>query len=660
MDEGRPTNGASPPVDPGDSLLHSFLAAVPHAVIVCDDAGRIVSANVAVRTLLGYDESALVGQPMEVLIPSRLRGRHEAMRAGFASSGTTRMLRPARELLALRADGAEIPVAIGIAVWHAPQGRRLIASLIDGSDRKRAEADADAQHQAAVEAGELAEAIIAESASGIVLYDAESGQCVSANERAARIVGLTVEQILAQRFREIASWQRSTLLGCAEHTIATGKATRTEAQLVTSGGRDVVLECEFLLVTRRDRPHLVHIINDLTDRRNLEAQLRVAQKMEAVAQLAGGVAHDFNNLLTVIGTYTTLLIDEVPPDDPKRTDLEEILGASTRAAALTRQLLAFGRRQLLDTRLVNVNAIVEGVEKMLRRVLSAEIQLEFALDPTLGAINADAGQVEQALMNLVVNARDAMARRGTITVRTANVEVVPTPTELPLPRDRAPHPVQMVMLSVTDTGAGIDPETMSHIFEPFFTTKGPGRGTGLGLSTTHGIMKQSGGFIRVHSTLGAGTRFELYFPRVTTGSAAIVADTVAQQDVPGSGEILVVEDDPHVRRIVVAALRDRGYAVVEATDGAEAIGWAAQRDTPPDLVLTDVIMPRVNGLELARHLRERWPGLRVLFCSAYAPDDWGKDGSLEAHDILLRKPFVPSELGVAVHEALAKPAGTAR
>ena len=637
----------------GDTVLTAFVDAVPHGLLIADAVGTIVRANRAAEALLGFGPGELCGRTVEDLVPSDRRAQHAALRARLGQD-EARLMASGRALAARRKDGSEIPVLVGFAPLRLPAGTLWVTSLVDNTARRDADLRAEAQLQAAIEAGETSQAIIRDASLGVLIYDAESGQCVSANEMACRITGLTESQMLAQRFRDIASWRQSGMLACAENALSERRTMRCEARITTSGGRNVVIGCEFLTIMRRGRPHLVLMMADLTEQRGLEEQLRVAQRMEAVGQLAGGIAHDFNNLLTVISTYSTLLLADTPEGDPRREDLEEIVSAASRAATLTRQLLAFGRRQLLDPRLLDLTAVVRSLEKMLRRVLSAEIQLEITADDSVGNTYGDASQLEQVVMNLVVNARDAMPDGGTIRIDVRNVDVVPTESELAIPPERAGQPVQMVRLSVADTGVEMSPETLAHIFEPFFTTKSPGRGSGLGLSTTYGIVKQSGGFIRVRSAVGAGSTFEVYLPRVTSGAGTAVADQPPTSDATGSGEVLVVEDDEQVRRIVVTALRDRGYSVLEAGDGEAAIALTASRDRPPDLVVTDLIMPRVNGRQLATKLRERWPNLRVLFTSAYAVDETTGQAVTDLPGMLLRKPFVPSELGAAVAEALRK------
>ncbi|HVZ50252.1 MAG TPA: PAS domain S-box protein [Gemmatimonadaceae bacterium] len=635
-------------------MFHGFINAVPHAVVVADEHGVILHVNDMAEELLGYAKGEMAGLSIERLVPERLRPRHATLRAGLTESHESRMLASGRELVALRKDGTELSVLIGIAPWESPEGRCIVASIVDNEARRHAEEKAAADYRAALELGEFSQAIIREAAIGIIIYEADTGACILANDSAASITGVARETLLSQNFRQIASWRASGLLADAERALEERRPVERDVEFVTTAGKDVALSCEFLAISLRDRLHLVMMMDDLTERRDLEQQLRVAQKMEAIGQLAGGVAHDFNNLLTVIGTYSSLLMEELPEGDTRREDLAEIFSAATRAATLTRQLLAFGRRQLLDARDVNVNDVVHALEKMLRRVISAEISLDIDLAADLGTVHADAGQLEQALMNLVVNARDAMPAGGRLRIETRNVDLVPDESEREgMASSVAPGTaVPMVVLRVSDTGVGMDPATRARIFEPFYTTKGPGRGSGLGLSTTYGIVKQSGGVVRVESAVGDGTTFELYFPRMSRPAAEAEAPSRVVGDAAGSGDVLVVEDDEHVRRIVVSALRERGYTVTEACDGEEALVVADAMPCPPALLVTDVVMPRVNGRQLADRLRERWPDLRVLFTSAYAVDEATGQAVADLPGSLLRKPFVPAELGAAVRNAL--------
>jgi PAS domain S-box-containing protein len=387
--------------------------------------------------------------------------------------------------------------------------------------------------------------------------------------------------------------------------------------------------------------------SDVTERRNLEDQLRQAQKMEAIGQLAGGVAHDFNNLLTIINGYGQLLADRFPPGDPTRELLGEIIAAGNRAAGLTRQLLAFSRKAISDPRVLDLKRVVIDLDKMLRRLTGEDVQLSVTADPEVGAVKADPGQVEQVIVNLVVNARDAMPRGGRLTIELHNVELDETYTRAHVDARPGPH----VLLAVSDTGCGMDAATMARIFEPFFTTKGE-KGTGLGLATVHGIVKQSGGHVAVYSEVGRGTTFKVYLPRVEqqppSGQSHAGLATVPH----GSETVLLVEDEDGVRALTRHVLENCGYTILEACDGPGAVRLAGQHQGPIDLLVTDVVMPRMSGSEVAGRLAERYPGMKVLFLSGYTDDAVVRHGILEAEVAFLHKPFSPASLAVKVREVL--------
>ncbi len=362
--------------------------------------------------------------------------------------------------------------------------------------------------------------------------------------------------------------------------------------------------------------------------------------MDAIGRLAGGVAHDFNNLLVVIQSYTELIREDLPAGDPKRNDLDEVLAASRRAAALTKQLLAFSRSEAIQPTVVQMNDVVGGIEKMLRRIIGEDIELVTALSPDLGSIRADAGQLDQVILNLSVNARDAMPSGGQLTIETQNVVLEQDYADV---HSRV-TPGDFVMLAVTDTGVGMDAETERRIFEPFFTTKEVGKGTGLGLATVYGIVQQSGAQIRVHSEMGRGTAFKIYFPRLDSvvSEATPNRDSIAAPQ-PG-GTVLLADDDAAVRQIAVRILRARGYTVLEARRPSEARTVCDEHGAGVDLLLTDVIMPDCTGPQLARELTERFPQMRVLYMSGYPGGAAARAGALEAGAPYLEKPFSPLAL----------------
>jgi len=389
---------------------------------------------------------------------------------------------------------------------------------------------------------------------------------------------------------------------------------------------------------------------DVTERRVLEDQLRQSQKMEAVGRLAGGIAHDFNNLLMVISGYSEFLLERLGAEPQLRGPAQEIASAAERASSLTRQLLAFSRKQMLAPRIVNLNEVATENTKMLTRMIGEDIDLVMVPGANLWPVRADAGQIEQVIMNLAVNARDAMPSGGKLTIETSNVTL-----DEAYARFHAPLPPgDYVMVAISDTGNGMDNETQSHIFEPFFTTKGT-KGTGLGLSTVYGIVKQSGGYIWVHSEVGRGTTFKIYLPRVASTGEAVtqVAVPVEYRKVePGRETILLVEDEPNLRYLARQYLEKQGYRVIEAADGAVAVQIAVAHEGVIHLLLTDVIMPGMNGRELAQRISEIRPNVKILYMSGYTENVIGQNGTLDAGVRLLQKPFNLRDLKSVVREVL--------
>jgi signal transduction histidine kinase len=393
----------------------------------------------------------------------------------------------------------------------------------------------------------------------------------------------------------------------------------------------------------------VGISLDVTERRTLEEQYQQAQKMEAVGRLAGGVAHDFNNLLTVILGYCELLLADIRPGDSQHADIAEIQKAGARAGGLTRQLLAFSRKQIIEPTLLDLNGIAGDMHAMLGRLIGEDIKIVLALRPELGPVKADRGQVEQIVMNLAVNARDAMPKGGILTIETANVEL----DEDYAATHRAVKPGAYVVLVVSDTGTGMTRQVQARLFEPFFTTKEPGKGTGLGMATVFGIVTQAGGTVGVYSEVGRGTSFKVYFPRVD--ATEIVTDLQAPAARPHAGTqtVLVVEDEGGLRELAKRLLQRQGYTVFVAADADEALRQFAAHPSI-DVLLTDVVMPGASGPELTRQLVEQRPALRVIYMSGYTEEGIVHHGVLKPGIAFLHKPFTSETLGQKIRDVLER------
>jgi two-component system, cell cycle sensor histidine kinase and response regulator CckA len=385
--------------------------------------------------------------------------------------------------------------------------------------------------------------------------------------------------------------------------------------------------------------------------RHSEDQLRQAQKLEAVARLAAGVAHDFNNILTAISGHSEMLLRQLDAEDARRKNAEQIEKCAYLAAAITRQLLTFSRKQAIEPRVLKINDVIRNVEKMLRRLIGEDVELCTTLDAAAGQIKADPSQLEQVIMNLAVNARDAMPTGGKIVIATANATV----EQNRLKEVAALNPGEYVVLSVTDTGTGMTEEVKGHLFEPFFTTKPQGKGTGLGLATCFGIVKQSSGHIELDSESGKGTTFRIYFPRVEDAVEPVGRESLRTQPAGGTETVLLVEDETMVRELAVATLRERGYTVIEASNGEEGLSAGRRHGGKIDLVLTDVVMPVMCGREMADTLRQSHPDTRVLFTSGYSEEVIARHGALRPGLEFLQKPYLAATLARRVREILDQP-----
>jgi two-component system, cell cycle sensor histidine kinase and response regulator CckA len=513
---------------------------------------------------------------------------------------------------------------------------RISGVVLDITDRLRA--------QAALAESEARLRLLAE-ASFDAIDISESGLIREVNPGFLRMFDYTVEEVVG---RPVTDFVAEESLELVRHRVAHGIDGRFDLIGKRKDGRKIFLEATARQHMVNGRVERVTALRDVTEKRMLEEQFRQAQKMEAIGQLAGGVAHDFNNLLTVITSYTSILLLEMGASDPRRDDLEQILKAAGDAAALTRQLLAFSRQQVVEPRVISLEEVIRGTEKMLRRLIGEDIEFVSILNDSPVLILIDPGQLEQVIMNLVVNARDAMPRGGRLTIETSVAEFDDTYARTHWPAT----PGRFVVLAVSDTGVGMDEMTRARVFEPFFTTKELGKGTGLGLATTYGIVKQGGGFIWVYSEPGRGATFKIYLPMAQDATLPAGSATESPSAPRGTETVLLVEDSPQVRAAVCRTLEQYGYKVIEAPTPGAALGIIARQHDPVHLLLTDVVMPGMSGSDLAKELRAARSGMRVLYMSGYTNDVALRYGLLGPGHAFIQKPFSPDTLAYKVREVL--------
>jgi PAS domain S-box-containing protein len=484
---------------------------------------------------------------------------------------------------------------------------------------------------------------------GILIIDQETRQITNANKTALEIMGYTKEAILGAPCGTFCLKDENTCPFTGSGLME--KPNHFESSLTKSSGEEIPILKTVASAVIGGRPCLVESFVDISERKHLEHQFHQSQKLEAIGRLAGGVAHDFNNLLMAIMGYCDLTMIGLGKDVPQYHYVEEIEKAADRASSLTRQLLALSRRQVLQPKILDLNQVLSEIKKMLLRVIGEDIELIARLAPDLGLIKADKGQLEQVIMNLTVNARDAMPEGGKLIFETSNVEI----DEEYHHRHPVVTPGPYILLTVSDTGEGMDKETQAHIFEPFFTTKGLGKGTGLGLSTVYGIIKQSNGFIWVYSECGKGTTIKIFLPRTQESLLASEKMLEPMSSPLGSETILLIEDEPMLRTAIKEGLEMNGYAVLDASNGDEALLIAQRYSNPIHLVLTDVVMPGRNGREVAEQLTPIHPEAKILYMSGYTNDAVIRHGLLNEQTAFLQKPFTPKALACKVRETLDHP-----
>ena len=664
------------------------------AVISMDAAGVITDWNAQAANMFGWSrEEALGRRVAETIIPARDRPTHDQGLEHFIKTGEGRILNRRIEMMALHRKGFEFPVEIAVSPARLGEAYIFSAFVRDITARRRAERRLTSQYEVT---RVLAESRTLEEAGPRILQaiceslEWEMGAFWRLDRQSQVLRCLDLWQAPALKAEEfvLATWQHTFALGqgLPGRVWSMGKPTwisdvlretnfpRAEAAAKVGFhgafgfpikvGTEV--EGTIELYSREIEEPDEELLKMMTDvglkigqfgeraraeeaLRRTEAQLQQAQKMEAVGRLAGGVAHDFNNMLTVIRGYSELVLSRLGPTDPLRKELEEVKKAADRASGLTGQLLAFSRRQFIAPKVLDLNAIIQNMEGMLRRLLGEDIiELCTVLEPEAGQLKADPGQIEQVIMNLAVNARDAMPSGGRVTIETGNIEFGDSEARTPV----GVEPGKYVCLIMRDTGHGMDEETQSHVFEPFFTTKEKGKGTGLGLSTVYGIVKQSGGYIEVESKPDRGATFKIYFPCIDGSVQETGGEPVTAESIRGRETVLLVEDEPGVRRLVNETLRLHGYTVLEARHGIEALLTGAKHMGPIHLLLTDVVMPQMSGPEVAEKLLEVRPEIKVLYMSGYPDHPVFSKGGVDTERCFLQKPFTPSALAQKVREVL--------
>ena len=634
-----------------ESVYRRLIEMAPDAMVVMDGDGRIALVNVQAETFFGYSRDELLGQPIEILIPERFRNAHQGHTTNYLDNPHTRPMGSDLRLWGLRKDGTEFPIEVSLGPLEIEDGVYVAASIRDVTNRK-------AMAKELRKSERFHRTLLDDLSDGVALIMPD-GHIEESNPAAERILGSSSQSFVGRSV--FSGWEVSDEDGTpvspddypATITIRTGKPQTRTLQVTRPDRSKVWLHVRtapLSLSGETGEYATVVTFTDITERRDLERQLQHSQKMDAIGRLAGGISHDFNNLLTAILGYAELVQEHLDADDPLRADVQEIHRAGERASTLTGQLLAFSRQQIIQPTTLDLNTVVTGFENLLRRTIGEDIDLVTRLESELGRVKADSGQIEQIVMNLVVNARDAMAAGGEITIETANVEV----GEISARTRLGVSPGHYVVLSVSDTGHGMDVRTQRRVFEPFFTTKAKDKGTGLGLSTVYGMVKQSNGGIWVHSEPGKGATFKIFLPRIEDPVEEAQPAKVAAKPVAGSETILLVEDDELVRRFAVQCLRNKGYEVLSAGEPAEALRICHENAGKIDLLITDLVLPGGTGLEVAEQVRAECSRIKILYISGYADKSILRTGYLDARLEFLGKPFSARSLTQKVREVLDK------
>jgi hypothetical protein len=644
-----------------DVLLSSdLLETLPDAIVAVDQTGTVVQVNSQTQELFGYGRDELMGQKIEMLVPDRYRRQHQHHRKNFAEVPKTRRMGADLDLYGRRRNGSEFPVEISLSPVSTERGTFVLSAIRDISDRKRIaeelrRVNEELHRKTAEQLGEYRArlASIIDSSEDAILSKDLNGIITSWNRGAEHIYGYTHEEAIGKHISLLTPSDRTGEIPEILGKIGRGETVdHHESVRVTKDGRQ--LNVSISVSPLRDTTDKIVgasvIARDITAQKRSEGQLRQAQKMEAIGRLAGGVAHDFNNILGIINACTEFLRDRIDPAAEPSLYVENIKKASDRGRALTKQLLAFSRTSAIQPRVLDLNERLRDISKLLRPLLGDDVEILIVPRSASAVIEADPGQLDQIVVNLAVNARDAMPRGGKFILETGLVKLDEDFAE----QHQAMAAGKYVLLTVSDTGTGMDETTRSRIFEPFFTTKGTGKGTGLGLATVYGIVKQSAGHILVYSEFGHGTTFKIYLPsaehKIGIGSGTEV-ETVSPKR--RAATILLVEDDDIMRSLTRQLLQEHSYTVVEADDGKSALEWAESHPVPVDLLLTDVVMRRMSGPELVERLHASRPDLKVVYMSGYTGELIAEREMVKRGITLLEKPFTRTALLNTIHATLA-------
>lgn len=620
-------------------------SSVVNYITAFDETRNRLYISPQIEAMLGFSADEWIGDPDFVFKQLHPDDRERVLAEIFESKDTGKPFRSEYRLLAR--DGHIVWVRDEAVVMRDEAGHPCLMQglLLDISEQKRKE-------ELLQKSESKFRTIFERVAVGIALVSMD-GQLMESNHALREMLGYGEEELRYRVFNEFIHPEDAAVDIDLDQELIGGKRDhyQIEKRFIRKDGGVVWCQVNVSLVRggEKEHPFTICMVEDITERKRLETQFFQSQKMETIGRLAGGIAHDFNNLLTVIKGYTQLSLSQIQETDPCRENIEEIKGAAERAAELTNQLLTFSRRQILDMKVLDLNTIVRGLEKMMGRIIGEDIEMFTVLDDHLGKVKTDPARIEQVILNLVVNARDAMPAGGKLAIETANVVLGETYVRTHI----GVTPGSYVMLSVSDTGFGMSPEIKELIFEPFFTTKEEGKGTGLGLSTIYGIVRQSGGNIWVYSELGRGTTFKIYLPRVEEEIGALPVQDNTEQLPKGNETVLLVEDDPSLRALAARVLRYQGYKVLEATNGHEAMGIARENiQERIHLLVTDVVMPYMGGSELVKRMKTLHSEIRVLFISGYTDHAITYHEGLKPGTPFLQKPFSPTALTKKIREVL--------